>query len=61
MKNKLTAQDKRVLEIADRYVHTYLESLIYKTEPVDWREYHKVASRQLLTYPRRVKPRDGDK
>lgn len=52
IREKLTAQDKRVLEIADRYVHTYVESLVYKTQPVDWREYYRVAKRQLMTYTR---------
>jgi len=58
IRERLTAQDKRVLEIADRYV---VESFVYKTEPVNWREYYEVAKRQLLTYSRKLERRDGDK
>lgn len=54
MKDKLTAQDKRVLEIADRYVNSYIQARVYKFDPVDWREYYKVTRNQLLTYARRL-------
>jgi len=54
MRDRLNAQDERILGIADRYVQSFERSKFYGGEPVDWRTFYQATSRQLLTFPRRV-------
>ena len=52
MTRALNSTDKKILQLADRYVRDVMLRSA-KPEPVDWRAYHEAAKRQLATYPRR--------
>ncbi len=60
-KSKLSDQDEKVLTLCDRYVFSIVASALYNTEPVHWREYHSVSTRQFAAYPRKPKPKKPKK
>lgn len=52
MHNKITSKDRRVLEIANRYVlsHIMPKKLDIDPRPIDWRTYHNAAGTALIQY-----------
>lgn len=49
---KLNATDKRILELADKYVRAQLESKT-ATMPIQWRQFHESTRKELATYSKR--------
>lgn len=60
MTRALTEQDKKVLEIANKYVRSQLFDRKWPSDrgPVDWRTYHEVTKVQLAGYTRRKPKKD---
>lgn len=54
MLRPLSETDKKVLQLADRYVRDVMIARARPAEPINWRDYHEAAKRQLLAYPRKV-------